>query len=52
MTGAFHRDERRICGIRDMPVTSERSGVKNEVGGGRTSSEPRLNGRFASERGP
>jgi hypothetical protein len=41
-TGAFHRDERRICGIRDMPVTSERSGVDNEVGGGRTSSEPRL----------
>jgi hypothetical protein len=42
MTGAFHRGERRICGIRDMPVTFDRSGVENEVGGGRTSGEPRL----------
>jgi hypothetical protein len=37
-----YRDARQICGIRDMPVTSERNGVENEVGGAPTPSEPRL----------
>jgi hypothetical protein len=38
--GVSYCDVRRICGIRRIPVTSERNAVGNEVGGAPTVGEP------------